>query len=166
MGPTGEVQGMGRTDVHSFVRLLARTDGRMEIPPFYRTSDPSGLLPKNGSSSSKFNWEMQSQVCHPENPRWFVIQSFSPFSHPLILILASFCVLKPILSCWSSLSNTFIPHQLTNNFVILIISSSLASSFLQKKCEEHDQTFGPDGHMVAIYTVSICLSHSLSVCLW
>ena len=35
----------GRMDVRSF----GRSDGRTEIPPvFYRTSSPSGLLPKNG----------------------------------------------------------------------------------------------------------------------
>ena len=39
-GPSGD-----GTDVRSFVRLFGRT----EIPPlFYRTSSPSGPLPKNG----------------------------------------------------------------------------------------------------------------------
>ena len=39
-GPSGD-----RTDVWTFGCSLARTDGNS--PVFYRTSSPSGLLPKN-----------------------------------------------------------------------------------------------------------------------
>ena len=39
----------GRTFARSFVRSLVRTDGKF-TPPFYRTSSPSGPLPKSKGS--------------------------------------------------------------------------------------------------------------------
>ena len=48
-GPSGD-----RTDVRSDVRSLVRTDGRKFSPVFYRTSSPSGPLPKRMDGGKKF----------------------------------------------------------------------------------------------------------------
>ena len=45
-GPSGDF----RTDVRSFARTFVRTDGKF-TPLFYRTSSPSGPLPKKGHRS-------------------------------------------------------------------------------------------------------------------
>ena len=49
-------QGTDRTDIRTFVCLFARSDGRTDgkfTPLFYKTSSPSGPLPKRGLRESQ-----------------------------------------------------------------------------------------------------------------